>query len=152
LAQYLVPIMNAASTLGRTLPPFLADRLGRFNVFLSMALLSAVITLALWVPGTGTAATVVFSIIFGFSSGAVASILPACVAQISHIHEIGVRTGALFSVAALATLVGSPVAGQVIANDGYRSMQAFGGAMLAGGFVIYAVLWVRLGGFKWNKI
>ncbi|KAK5377550.1 hypothetical protein LTR20_002011 [Exophiala xenobiotica] len=152
LATYLVAIMNAASTFGRTIPPFLADRVGRFNVFLSMSLLSSVITLALWVPSSGTAATVVYACIFGFSSGAVASILPAVIAQISNIHEIGVRTGALFSVAAVATLIGSPIAGQIIANDGYRSMQGFGGAILAGGTVVYVVLWVRLGGYKGKKV
>lgn len=152
LAKYLVPILNAASTFGRTIPPYLADRVGRFNVILSMSFLSAVITLALWVPGTGSAASVVFAIIFGFSSGAVASILPACIAQISPIHEIGIRTGALFSVAAIATLIGSPIGGQIITNSGYKSMQGFGGALLAGGTLVYLVLWFRLGGFKWQKV
>lgn len=152
LAKYLVPILNAASTFGRTIPPYLADRVGRFNVILSMSFLSAVITLALWVPGTGSAASVVFAIIFGFSSGAVASILPACIAHISPIHEIGIRTGALFSVAAIATLIGSPIGGQIITNSGYKSMQGFGGALLAGGTLVYLVLWFRLGGFKWQKV
>ncbi|KAI1609011.1 MFS transporter, MCP family, solute carrier family 16, member 10 [Exophiala viscosa] len=152
LAQYLVPILNASSTFGRTIPPYLADKIGRFNVLLACSALSGIITLALWVPGTGSAASVVFAIIFGFSSGGVASILPACIAQISPIHEIGVRTGACFSVAALATLIGSPIGGQIIVNSGYRSMQAFGGALQAGGAIVYLVLWLRLGGMKWQKV
>lgn len=152
IAAYLVAICNGASTFGRTVPPFLADRMGRFNVFLVSCLLTTLITLCLWVPATGTPATIVFALVFGFGSGAVASLLPACVAQISNIHEIGVRTGALFSVAALATLIGSPVAGQIVTKSGYRSMQGFGGAILATGFIVYVVLWVRLGGLKWKKV
>ncbi|KIV82644.1 hypothetical protein, variant [Exophiala sideris] len=152
LSKYLVPILNAASTFGRTIPPYLADRIGRFNVLLAMSFVSGVITLALWVPGSGSAASVVFAIIFGFSSGGVASILPACIAQISPIHEIGIRTGAAFSVAAIATLIGSPIGGQIIVNSGYRSMQAFGGALIMAGSVVYFVLWIRLGGHKGKKV
>ncbi|EXJ73353.1 uncharacterized protein A1O5_03113 [Cladophialophora psammophila CBS 110553] len=152
LAKYLVAILNAASTFGRTIPPFFADRLGRFTVFLSMSLLSFLIILCLWVPSSGTAATVVFCAIFGFSSGATASILPSCVAQISHISQIGVRTGCLFSVVAVAVLIGSPIGGQLISNDGYRSMQGFSGALMGGGFVVYALLWLKLGGLKGKKV
>ncbi|KIX00835.1 uncharacterized protein Z518_09900 [Rhinocladiella mackenziei CBS 650.93] len=152
LAQYLVSILNAGSTFGRTIPPFLADRCGRFTVYLSMSLLTSLITLCLWLPSSGTSATIVFALIFGFSSGAVVSILPACIAQISHIHQIGVRTGVLFSVVAVAVLIGSPIGGQLISNDGFRSMQGFSGGMLMAGFCVYVVLWMRLGGLKGKKI
>ncbi|KIW28242.1 uncharacterized protein PV07_07921 [Cladophialophora immunda] len=152
LAKYLVAILNAASTFGRTIPPFFADRIGRFTVFLSVTLLSSLITLCLWVPASGTAATVVFCLIFGFSSGAAASILPSCVAQISHISQIGVRTGCLFSVVAVAVLIGSPIGGQLITNDGYKSMQGFSGALMTGGFVVYGLLWLKLGGLKGQKV
>lgn len=36
LAQYLVPILNAASFFGRTIPGFLADKIGRFNMMIIM--------------------------------------------------------------------------------------------------------------------
>jgi MFS family permease len=152
LAQYLVAILNAASTFGRTVPPFLADRLGRFTVFLAMSLLSCISILALWLPSSGTGATVVFALLFGFSSGAVASILPALVATISPISQIGVRTGCNFSVVAVAVLIGSPIGGQLIENDGLRSMQGFSGALMGAGCMVFAVLWVRLGGFKGKKV
>ena len=32
LAGYLVPILNAASFFGRTIPGFVADKIGRFNM------------------------------------------------------------------------------------------------------------------------
>jgi MFS family permease len=152
LAQYLVAILNAASTFGRTIPPFLADRFGRVTVFLLMCIVSCIIVLALWLPSSGTGATVVFALVFGFSSGAVASILPGLVATISPISQIGVRTGCNFSVVAIAVLIGSPIGGQLIQNDGLKSMQGFSGAMLGAGFVVYSILWIRLGGFKKSKV
>lgn len=152
LCKYLVAILNAASTFGRTIPPFLGDRFGRFTVFLTMSFLSTIIVLALWLPSSGTAATIVFTLVFGFSSGAVASILPALVATISPISQIGVRTGCNFSVVAIAVLIGSPIGGQLIQNEGYKSMQGFSGAMLGAGGLVYAVLWMRLGGWKGKKV
>ena len=95
---------------------------------------------------------IAFTLIFGFSSGAVASILPSLVAQVSHISQIGVRTGCNFSVVAVAVLIGSPIGGQLIQNDGYKSMQGFSGALMAGGFVVFTILWVRLGGLKGKKV
>ncbi len=38
LAQYLVPILNAASFFGRTIPGFVADKIGRFNMMFIMCI------------------------------------------------------------------------------------------------------------------
>lgn len=153
IAQYLVSILNAASIFGRTLPGHAADKLGRFTVFLSMSVLSAVITLALWLPASGTGAVVTFALIFGFSSGSIVSLAPTLIAQISDVRQIGVRTGTMFSLVALAVLVGSPIGGQLVISDngGYRKMQAFSGALMAGGALMYAALRVRVGGWSLTK-
>jgi MFS family permease len=152
LAQYLVSILNTGSTFGRIIPPFLADKYGRFAVYIISIAVSSIMILALWLPGSGTAATVVFALIFGFTSGAVASILPALVATISPISQIGVRTGCCFAIVSIAVLIGSPIAGQLIENDGLKSMQGFAGAMMGGGFILCSLVWTRLGGLKGKKI
>lgn len=36
LAQYLVSILNAASLFGRTLPGYIADKIGRYNMMVVM--------------------------------------------------------------------------------------------------------------------
>jgi nitrate/nitrite transporter NarK len=36
LAQYMVPVLNAASLFGRTIPGFLSDKIGRFNMMVIM--------------------------------------------------------------------------------------------------------------------
>ena len=43
LAQYLVPILNAASLFGRTIPGYLADKIGRFNMMVIMTIFTGVL-------------------------------------------------------------------------------------------------------------
>ena len=150
LAKYLVSILNASSTFGRTVPNYFADKFGRVNVFLINSLLTSIFVLGIWLPGSGTGAVVVFTLLFGFTSGAVVSLVPAIIAQISEIRKIGVRTGLLFSITAIAVLIGSPIGGQLINNEHgkYKTMQAFSGAMLLAGFLVYGMLWFKLGGMK----
>lgn len=38
LVQYLVPILNAASLFGRTIPGYIADKIGRYNMMIIMTL------------------------------------------------------------------------------------------------------------------
>lgn len=52
LAFNLIPIMNGASFIGRTIPNALADKFGRFNVLIIMVVFTGVITLGLCIPVT----------------------------------------------------------------------------------------------------
>ncbi|KAJ5519643.1 hypothetical protein N7463_000096 [Penicillium fimorum] len=138
LAGYLLTILNAASLPGRILPGYLGDKLGRFNVMISMCALSAIVILALWLPGTllspGNAAIyVVFSMLYGFASGAFVGMVPALLGQISpDVTKIGVRQGVLFTCISIASLTGSPIAGAILSrqNGTYWGLQVFGGAMM----------------------
>lgn len=154
LSFYLIAILNGSSTFGRTVPNYMADKLGRFTVFLVVAALNVILIFALWLPTSGTGPIVTFAVLFGFSSGANFSLLPPLIAHISPIQQIGLRTGLVFGVGSVAILVGSPIGGQLIVHDngGFRGMQAFSGALCAGGFVVYLVLWIKLGGLKKTKV
>lgn len=153
LAVYLVPVLNAGSMFGRIVPGRLADYLGRFTVFLVCAIVSSIIVLALWLPASGTAAAIVFALVFGFSSGGIVSLAPTLVASISDVRQIGVRTGVFFTVVAIAVLIGSPIGGQLISQDNgkFRTMQGFAGALMMGGTFCYALLRWRVGGVNLKK-
>lgn len=150
LLPYLIPIINAVSIVGRIVPGIVADRLGRFNTMIFITALSAVITLALWIPGTSTAAIVVFAVIFGFSSGGAVSLGPALVAQISDIRQIGVRTGTFYAVQSLGALTGAPIAGAIVSqqNGKYLGLQLFCGLTMACSAVLYTAARVVLVGFN----
>ncbi len=105
LATYLISILNAVSIFGRTLPGAIADKVGRFNVMIATTVLSTILVLALWLPARGNVPFIVFSALYGFTSGAFVSLAPAMIAQISDIRQLGVRTGSMFMVVAFAALV-----------------------------------------------
>ncbi|EXF75530.1 major facilitator superfamily transporter [Colletotrichum fioriniae PJ7] len=155
LVIYLLPIMNAVSILGRIIPGIVADKVGRYNVMICITFISAVFCLCLWIPGKSNAAIIVFLIIFGFSSGGFISLGPACIAQISDIRQIGVRTGTAFAVQSFGALAGSPIAGAIVASQGgtnYLGLQLFCGfSMLAAVGVFIAARTVQVG-FTLKKV
>lgn len=94
-----------------------------------MAFVSGVFSLAMWLPANNVATIIAFVCLYGFSSGIFISVMPAVVAQISPDDKIGARIGALFTLAGVATLIGTPIAGSLVdrdAVDGYRSLILFG--------------------------
>ncbi|OAX79793.1 hypothetical protein ACJ72_05887 [Emergomyces africanus] len=138
LAGYLVSIMNATSTLGRIIPGYAADRLGRFNVMIIVSLVNVIVVLALWIPSRGNIPLILFTAVFGFSSGSMASLTPAVIAQISDVRQIGVRTGAMFAVTSIAALTGNPIGGALVGNikqPTYWRMQLFTGMVMGAGSV-----------------
>ncbi|KAE8357677.1 major facilitator superfamily domain-containing protein [Aspergillus caelatus] len=159
LAGYLLTILNAASLPGRILPGYLGDKLGRFNVMIAMCALSAVVLLVLWLPGTllspGSAAIyIVFSLLYGFASGAFVGMVPALLSQISpDVTKTGVRQGALFTCISIASLTGSPIAGAILSrqNGTYWGLQVFAGAMMVGSVFFFVAARVVLAGVSVGK-
>jgi MFS family permease len=139
LAGYLLAVLNAASIFGRIIPGALADKIGRFNMQAICCLLAGIIVLALGIPASGNAAFITFAALYGFASGAYVSLLPAQIAQISKVEQIGVRTGVTFSVVSFAGLVGNPIAGAIVdANHGeFWGLNVFSGLMLTAGALTF---------------
>ena len=150
LAAYLLAILNALSVFGRTLPGYFADRFGRFNTMILTSYLSAILVLALWLPAKGNVPIILFAAFYGFSSGAFVSLAPACVAQISDIRQLGVRTGSLFAIISFAALTGNPIGGQLVKerNGSFTHLQIFCGIMMFGGASMFIVSRTALVGLK----
>ncbi|CAH0019190.1 unnamed protein product [Clonostachys rhizophaga] len=135
LIPYLLSILNAVSIFGRILPGIVADKIGRFNVVVIICLMSAIFCLAIWIPINNTAGILVFTVIFGFSSGGVISLAPTLIAQVSDIRQIGTRVGTAFAIQSFGGLVGSPIGGAIVSaqGGGYLGLQLFCGcSMLLG--------------------
>jgi predicted MFS family arabinose efflux permease len=137
LAGYLVPIVNAASTFGRIIPGHLGDKFGVFNVMIIFTTFAGIISLALWLPASGNAAIITFAALYGVASGTTLSILAALVAQISDVRDLGLRTGTMYACSSVGVLVGSPIAGAIVASQdgGFSGLKAFCGATLLVGAV-----------------
>ncbi|RMZ85800.1 hypothetical protein DV737_g383, partial [Chaetothyriales sp. CBS 132003] len=155
LLIYLLPILNSASVFGRIVPTFVADKVGRFTTFLFVCATATILIWAIWLPGSGTGATVTFAVLFGFASGAVVALPPTLVASISDVKQIGVRTGATFSLVAIAVLVGNPIGGQIVTSEhgSYQMLKVFSGCLTTGATICYALLRFTLGGLSLkNKV
>ncbi|PYI11581.1 MFS general substrate transporter [Aspergillus sclerotiicarbonarius CBS 121057] len=156
LAAYLIPILNASSTPGRIIPTYLADLFGRFNLMIVMTLLSGILVVALWLPSHGNAPAIVFSALYGFTSGTVVSLAPALVAQISEIREIGVRSGTYFFIVSFAALTGTPIAGALLPDPlhgSYTKLFIFCAVVMFAGCGFYYLAKVRMMGWGvWSKV
>lgn len=74
IAAALLPIMNAGSFLGRLVPNYLSDKFaGPMNVQIPLAFIAAIFTFA-WIAVSSTAGVIVFSVLYGFASGAFVSL------------------------------------------------------------------------------
>jgi len=112
--------------------------------------LTGVLILALWIPATSNAGSLVFAPVFGFTSGAAIGLTPALVAQISPIREIGTRNGLAFGLGSFAALIGSPIGGALITqmHGGFSHMQLFAGIVCLGGSAFFLADRVLIAGVK----
>jgi MFS family permease len=127
--------------LGRILPAHAGDTFGVFNVMIVLSAFGAIMTLALWLPAAANAPIIMYAIMYGFASGCTLSIIPAMVAKLGHISQLGARSGALYAFSSIGVLIGSPIGG-AIQNDqhgGYSGLIIFTGVALLFG-TIFAVL------------
>lgn len=88
---YLIAVMNGVSCLGRIIPGFVSDIVGRFNVLGVMMVITLIFMLIIWLPfgHTSLVALYVFVAFFGFGTGSWMAMTPACVGQLSGPHHFG---------------------------------------------------------------
>lgn len=123
---------------------------GVFNVMIVHTLLGAIFNLAVWLPARSNALLIVFSCLYGFTSGCTFSIIPAMVASISDVRKLGVRSGSMYAISAIGALIGSPIAGAIVngQNGGYSGLIVFSGVNLLTGTAIAILSRHSLVGFR----
>lgn len=99
-AFYVLAVLNAGGTVGRILPAVLSDSFGRFNLLVPCAFLTGLSTLVFWSFANTLVSIMLYAAVYGFFSGAFNALIVPCIAQISHIREIGMRIGMLYSILA----------------------------------------------------
>jgi len=151
----LLAIFNAGSCVGRWVPGFLADKLGRFNSMIAALAICSATSLTFWLPAslleptTPQAASaikalsIVYAITFGFASGSNISLTPVCVGQLCDTNQYGRYYATCYTVVSFSTLTGIPIAGSLI--------QAAGGQYW--GIVVWTALCyvVASGCFVWSR-
>ncbi|KAI1347071.1 putative MFS monocarboxylate transporter [Xylaria sp. FL0043] len=142
-AFYLISAINAASFFGRVVPGHLADQYGYFNIFALSVLSSGVIAFT-WTAAYTLPGMIVWSIAYGFTSGAVISLQSACAAKLSRPGEQGTALGLVLGCVSVTALVGTPISGQILLRSGYLSLGIWTGVTLLTGGVILTAARLKL--------
>jgi len=140
MAFIVLAVMNAGGVCGRVAPAILSDSLGRFNLLAPTSFIAGLLVLVSWTFADTLATLLIFSVLYGFFSGAFISVVTPCIAQISEIHEIGIRIGLMYSIISFPALVGGPIAGLILASNhgSYNGMIMFTGtSIIAGSLLIF---------------
>ncbi|KAA8649630.1 uncharacterized protein ATNIH1004_002301 [Aspergillus tanneri] len=146
LSFYLFSILSAGSAFGRIIPGLIADHIGPINTIIPSLLLTSILGFS-WTAVRTFSGLVVFSIFYGFFSGACVSLPPTIVAGISpDLGKVGTWMGMSFSFAGLGLLIGSPIAGAILDDEGgsYIGPQCFSAAtIMAGTMMMCCLRWLK---------
>lgn len=149
MAFYLVPILNAASVFGRTLPNWLSDKIGPLNVIIPGAFICAILVFCL-IPVHNLGGIVVVTLFVGFFTGIFIA-LPSVIFVVltADKSRVGTRIGMGFAIFSIGVLLGGPAAGALL-GDGtnlhWTSLWAYGGAFfVGGGFIMMYVRFLKVG-------
>lgn len=130
---YLLAIINAGSSLGRVLPNFAADYVGTLNMQTSFAFCAAILSLVL-LAIRDTSGIIAFCVLYGFFTGTFVSLPAPTVASLTpNLASLGGRMSMAFMAAGLGSLVGSPIAGAILATNGgenWVGLQVWAAALL----------------------
>ncbi|OHE98361.1 hypothetical protein CORC01_06357 [Colletotrichum orchidophilum] len=144
-AGYILPILlNAGSVVGRVVPGFISDRIGRFNTIILTVGLCMVSVFALWLPAGSSWSTVLaFTFVFGFASGGNVSLIPACIGQLCDSRDYGRFLSTAMLSASFGTLTGIPLGGLLLgngdSNTGWTSLILFSGFSYTVSLICYMV-------------
>ena len=144
---YLVIIISAIGIPLRPLVGLVADR--KFGVLpwlVGSATFLGVI-LYFWIPVQNVAGMYIWSVAYGFATGAVQGLFPGGLASLTtDLSKVGTRSGTVCTVLAFASLAGPPTAGALIqtSNGSYTAAQVWSGTVtIAGGLFIAAAKWLQ---------
>ncbi|KAJ2448607.1 hypothetical protein EV183_005351 [Coemansia sp. RSA 2336] len=102
--------MGAALLLGMLAGGACADRTGYIAGIGLSELVLGIFTLALYTPSSSIAPLYAFSVVFGLTTGTLAAVLPAAIAQMFGTNRLATSTGLVLAACAPALLATTPAA------------------------------------------
>ncbi|KAK5651792.1 hypothetical protein OQA88_11659 [Cercophora sp. LCS_1] len=157
MAFYLVPILNAGSMFGRTVPNALSDKVGPLNILAPGAIICAALTYSL-IGVHNLGGIVVVTLLYGFFSGVFIALPPVIFVRLTkNKSKVGTRMGMGFAVLGFGVLVGGPAGGSILGagdtQELWTKLWVYGGTMALGSGVLLSVLrlWISKGKL-WVKL
>ncbi|KAK6455820.1 monocarboxylate permease [Scheffersomyces xylosifermentans] len=151
-AFLLITIVNVCGIPSRLATGILADKYGRFNVMIASSICTTIVIFAIWLPARGNIQVLfAFGVLFGISTSAVISLIPACTGQICSAENFGKVYGTMYFFLGFLTILGMYFSSLVI-NHGtkidYRNFVLFEGALAFTNIIIW--IWARYSSVGWK--
>jgi MFS family permease len=153
-AYQLLAIFNGVSCIGRYLPGYIADRVGRYNTMIIGTFLAMASVLGIWLPDalsdqpSSPTLLIIFVVVFGFASGANVTLTPICIGQLCNTQEYGRYYASAFTCCAFGCLTSIPIAGKVLTATSETGRRSYWGVILFAGIsyigALSCFLWVRI--------
>lgn len=157
LSYQLISIMNAGSFFGRWAPGILADRIGRFNTMILMIALCLATIVGLWLPATLVLSPeskegllICYALLFGFASGSNITLAPVCVGQLCRTKDYGRYFATSYTVVGIGSLVGIPIAGEILRRSGGNYVGLIAFCATSYGFGLVFFIWARVRAVGWG--
>lgn len=129
-AFYLIPIANAASLVGRVGSGIMTDRIGPLNTLIPSTLLAGVCTYA-WPFARTEGSLIGVACIYGIACGVFVGMLPAPVARMGGMDDVGRRTGMLMTIVSFGAVAGPPISGAIRDHTGsFVEVGYYAGSMI----------------------
>ena len=159
MSFYIVPILNAGSVFGRTLPNWLSDYTGPMNIIVPGAFMTGIVLLLMLAVASSAAGLIVLAVLLGFFSGIYIALPPVIFVSLTpDKSKIGTRIGMGMGMLAFGVLAGGPGAGGILQKAGptgpldWTGTWVYGGICTVASGVIFIGVRVMKGGFKWTKV
>lgn len=149
---YSLTVLNGMSLFGRILPGFAADQVGRFNMLLSLAIITLLVMASVWIPFGSRSEATLYAVVavFGFGSGGWVSLAPVCAGQLCRTEEYGRFYGTVYCVAAFGVLLTVPIGGELLQSTTPQALVGFYAAVLLTGMVGVAMSRWAILDWKWK--
>lgn len=150
-ANALLTYLNVGSLVGRWLPGYMSDKIGRFNSSILAFIICIISMLGLWLSaGSNEGLLVATAVLFGLGSGSNISLTPVCLGQLCKTSEYGRFYTSIYTVASFGSLLGIPIAGTILSgtNNNYRGLIIFGGVSYAVALVGFIAVRIQSVGWR----
>ncbi|EXJ72485.1 uncharacterized protein A1O5_04990 [Cladophialophora psammophila CBS 110553] len=116
-AYNMLTFLNVGSLLGRWLPGYVGDKIGRFNTQILAVLLCIVSVLLMWMLASRDVSVLIAtSVIFRFASGGNTSLTPVCLRQLCEVERFGRFYATVYTMSSFGALTGVPVGGALLSS------------------------------------
>ncbi|KAI9495847.1 major facilitator superfamily domain-containing protein [Zychaea mexicana] len=145
-ASNLLSILLAMSAVSRIVLGFVADRIGRLNMYIITLFLSSIFSFCIWPFAKSYTILLVFCILWGWTSGQYYALAAPITASVVGMEKLSSGLSIAYicsSISAMGTPISAAIQ-QATPNNGYLGIQMFDGAVYACGAFICLYLKYRL--------